>query len=470
MIDAPCVVADDDATRRIAEFAVSFPATQLPPDIVQKARTQLLDGIAVALAAVDAEGIPALRAAAAEWAGAPQAGIMGSALRVPAPTAALVNGAMMHALDFDDTHAAAYIHPGTVIIPSALAAAERAGNISGTDLLGAIAINSEVMTRMGLAFPGSSKSTCGWHFTPLLGHLAAALTAARIAKLSVDRAIDALGIAYHQAAGNMQGLVDGGLTKRVGPGFAAQHGLIAMVLAEAGVTGAKCPLEGRFGLFRQYGGADGDRSVLLDALGTRFESRDIFVKPYPCCALVHPFIDAALTIARSTPIAVEEIAAIHIRCGRGTDLVCQPATSKQRPRNIVDAQFSAYWGVAAALARGSVSTDAYTVQALQAADLRHLSAMVVTEVDPCLSRSRGIDPTELTLTMRDGRQLCSLNYKAQDEAPRPFDVAVNKLRGLPAAADIIEAIATLEYQPNLTRLTSALFRTASNPVGSLPGR
>jgi 2-methylcitrate dehydratase PrpD len=458
MIGAPCLVADDDATRRIAEFAVSFPATQLPPDIVQKVRTQLLDGIAVALAAVDAEGIPALRTAAAEWAGAPQAGIMGSALRVPAPTAALVNGAMMHALDFDDTHAAAYIHPGTVIIPSALAAAERAGNVSGTELLAAVAINSEVMTRIGLAFPGSSKSTCGWHFTPLLGHLAAALTAARIAKLSVDRAIDALGIAYHQAAGNMQGLVDGGLTKRVGPGFAAQHGLIAMLLAEAGVTGAKYTLEGRFGLFRQYGGADGDQSVLLDGLGTRFESRDIFVKPYPCCALVHPFIDAALTIARSTAIAMDEIAAIHIRCGPGTDLVCQPAQSKQQPRTIVDAQFSACWGVAAALARGSVTPDMYTVQALQAADLRHLSAMVVSEVDPRLSRNHGIERTELTLTMRDGRVLRGASHQALGEAPQPFDLAVNKLRG-PAAADIIEAIARLEYQPDLKQLTSALFRT-----------
>jgi 2-methylcitrate dehydratase PrpD len=459
MIDAPPSVADPDATRLIVDFAVSFPTTELPPDVVRNARTQLLDGIAVALAAVDAEGIPALRAAAVEWAGAPQAGIIGSTLRVPAPTAAMVNGAMMHALDFDDTHAAAYIHPGTVIIPSALAAAERAGNVGGTELLAAVAINSEVMTRIGLAFPGSSKSTCGWHFTPLLGHLAAALTAARIAKLSVDRAIDALGIAYHQAAGNMQGLVDGGLTKRIGPGFAAQHGLIAMLLAEAGVTGAKYALEGRFGLFRQYGGADGNRSVLLDALGMRFESRAIFVKPYPCCALVHPFIDAALTIARSTTIAVDEIAAIHIRCGPGTDLVCQPAQSKQQPRTIVDAQFSACWGVAAALARGSVSTDLYTVQALQATDLRHLSAMVVTEVDPRLSRSDGIDPTELTLTLRDGRELRSVSHQGQGEAPRPFDLAVNKLRGLPGAADIIEAIANLECQPDLKQLTSALFRT-----------
>src|SRR5260370_8285383 len=86
----------------------------------------------------------------------------------------------------------------------------------------------------------------------------------------------------------MQGRIDGALTKRLGPGLAAQHGLIGAVLASQGMTGATSSLEGRFGLFRQYGGAEGDFRVLLADLGERFESRDIFGKPYPFCPLAHP--------------------------------------------------------------------------------------------------------------------------------------------------------------------------------------
>jgi len=448
-----------DATRRLVEFALRFPAADLPHDVRLNTRTQLLDGVAVALAAVDAEGISALRSAAAEWGGTPQAGIIGGGQRAPAPTAALINGAMMHALDFDDTHAAAYIHPSAVIIPAALAAADRSGQVSGAELLAAIAVNSEVMTRLGLAFPGASKSTCGWHFTPLLGHLAAALTAARIAGLSIEMGINALGIAYHQTSGNMQGLIDGALTKRLGPGLAAQHGLIGAVLASQGMTGATCSLEGRFGLFRQYGGAEGDFRVLLDDLGERFESRDIFVKPYPCCALAHPFIDAALALTRLEAVASQDIVGIHIRCGKGANLVCQPPESKQRPRNIVDAQFSACWGVAAALARGRVTIDAYTEQALGAADVRRLAAMVVTEVDDRLARAHGVEPAEVTLTLRNGRQLHGASEGARTGlVPEPCEIAANKLQGRAGAAEIIDSVATLEAQPDLERLTSLIFQ------------
>jgi 2-methylcitrate dehydratase PrpD len=450
-----------DVTRRVAEFALSFPGKELPDDVRLNARTQLLDSVAVALAAVDADGISALRAAAAAWGGTPQAGIIGSSLRVPAQTAALINGTMMHALDFDDTHASAYIHPSTVIIPAALAATERAGDANGADFLAAIAVNTEVMTRLGLAFPGARKSTCGWHFTPLLGHLAAALAAARAGKLTVDQGIHALGIAYHQTSGNMQGLVDGALTKRLGAGLAAQNGVIAAELAARGITGSKHSLEGRFGLFRQYGGEDGELRILLDDLGKRFESRDIFVKPYPCCALAHPFIDAALAFPRMLNISPKDIVAIRIRCGNGADLVCQPAQSKQCPTTIVDAQFSAYWGVAAALELGHVSIDAYTEEALASEGLRRLSRMVVIDTDERLARKQGVVPAEIMISLRDGRQFYSASEAAQVASNRPFDVAVSKLQGRAYAAEIIDMVMALEDQPNLDSLAAILFRSVA---------
>jgi 2-methylcitrate dehydratase PrpD len=458
IVPASVRLAERGVTRQAVEFALSFPGAELPEDVRLNAQTRLLDGIAVALAAVDADGLAALRSAATEWGGAPQAGIIGSSLRVPAHTAALINGTMMHALDFDDTHAGAFIHPSTVIIPAALASAERAGGVSGSDFLAAVAVNTEVMTRLGLAFPGANKSTCGWHFTPLLGHLVSALVAARVGRLTVDQGIQALGIAYHQTSGNMQGLVDGALTKRLGAGLAAQHGIVAAVLAERGVTGAKHSLEGRFGLFYQYGGAEGELGILLDDLGKRFESRDIFVKPYPCCALAHPFIDAALAFTRMPGFSSTDLVAIRIRCGKGANLVCHPTQSKQCPTTIVDAQFSAYWGVAAALEHGRVAIDAYTEEALRSERLRILSKMAAIDVDERLTRAQGVEPVEITISLRDGQEFHSASETSLVASKRPFDIAISKLQGQPNAAEIIDAVMSLEQQPNLNQLTAVLFR------------
>jgi 2-methylcitrate dehydratase PrpD len=198
---------------------------------------------------------------------------------------------------------------------------------------------------------------------------------------------------------------------------------------------------------------------LLDGLGERFESRDIFVKPYPCCALAHPFIDAALDLVRDGTVSPDDIVAIDIRRGKGADLVCLPTATKQQPRNVVDAQFSAFWGVAAALGRGRVTLDAYTEQALEAADLRRLSAIATIAVDPLLARKHGVEPAVIVVLLRDGRRLRAAS-EATPTTPQtsPLANAIGKLDGRAGAAEIIDAVMTLEAQPDLRRLTAALFR------------
>jgi 2-methylcitrate dehydratase PrpD len=450
---------DAGATRRLLDFALTTPAEALPPDIRLYARAQLADCVAVALSATEADGMDALRAVARAWGGVGQAGVIGSRRRAPAPIAALINGAMMHALDFDDTHAAAYVHPGAAIVPAAMAAANRRGAVDGEEFLAATALATEVMCRLGLAFPGTEKSTSGWHFTPLLGHLAATLAAARVARLPVEQAAHALGIAYHQTAGNMQGLIDGALTKRIGPGLAAQHAVVSVALAEQGLTGARDVLEGRFGLFRQYGRDAPDAAVLRDGLGERFESRDVFIKPFPCCALVHPFIEAALAMRLDGLLDPQAITAIEARRGPGADLVCEPAANKQHPRNVVDAQFSAGWGVAAALVFGRVGLDAYTPQALRQDELVRLSGLVTTPIDGRLARQAGLEPVELTVTLRDGVQRRAMSGEGQAAAATHWRAAAGKLEHHAFGGEIASLIMAADGF-DLAALGRLIFRPA----------
>jgi 2-methylcitrate dehydratase PrpD len=180
---------------------------------------------------------------------------------------------------------------------------------------------------------------------------------------------------------------------------------------------------------------------------------------------VHPFIEAALALKRAAIFSAEDVVAIHVRCGKGADLVCQPTESKQHPRNLVDAQFSACWGIAAALARGRVAIDAYSEPALQVEELRRLAAMATIEIDERLSRMHEVDAVEISVLLRDGRRLRRASGEERTSSMlKPLEIAIDKLQGRLGATDIIDAVGTLEGQPNLERLTSLLFRqTAQSP-------
>lgn len=445
---------------------MGFPDDDLPADILLAARAQLADTLAVGLAASEADGAAGLRTLAQAWGGGGQAGLIGAPIRVAPPMAALANGAMMHALDFDDTHAEGFVHPGAVVVSTALAAANWRSPVDGAALLGATAIGTEVMCRLGVAFPGPDKAVSGWHFTPLLGTLVSALVAARLGDLSLVQAGHAMGLAYHQTAGNMQGLVDGALAKRLGPGLAAHHGLLSAGLATEGLTGAREVLEGRFGLFRQYGRAEPVQERLLDGLGERFESRAVFIKPYPCCALVHPFIDAALRLREDPAFDPAALVAVEARRGPAAELVCAPEAVKQRPRNVVDAQFSAPWGIAAALVRGSVGLNAYTAAALDDVDLARIAGLVRTPTAPEFARGAGIEPVALTAILSDGRRLQAQAGVGPADPEAQWQIAIRKLQSLPFGTSIAEAVAA-DKGPDLARLAQLLFRPLNLESGGL---
>ena len=273
------------ATAELAAFTAAIALPRLPPEVVARARFLVLDLVGnIVRARHDAESTPALLAAArALGLAAGNAGVFGDCARYTPAGAALLNGALGHCLDFDDTHAAGSLHPGCPVIPAALAAGEMAG-AAGADVLAAIIAGYEVTCRIALALPAGAHYARGFHPTATCGAFGAAAAASRVFGLDAGRGRAAFGIALSQCAGSLQFLANGAWTKRFQVGWAAMSGLSAAALAREGFKGAADAIEGRLGFLRAYAPepeperatagsgalrADGDRGKTLSVLPLR---------------------------------------------------------------------------------------------------------------------------------------------------------------------------------------------------------
>ncbi len=422
-------------------FARNFANTKyedLSLEVVNATKKEILDLLGVALGGISQPGATHVCKLMQEWGGKEESSIVGSSLKVPAPNAAQANATMAHALDFDDVHEAAVMHPGIAAIPVALAVAEAEGNFSGRELITATALGVDMMCRLALATtPGKNPIDLGWHLTSLFGFVGSAATAARIMRLPEERIVDAIGIGYHQCAGNGQCVKDGALTKRLGPGFAIKGGITAALLAKAGVTGSTNSFEGEWGLYQQYMDGDYSREILLDDLGKRFEGVNVVIKPYPCCRGIHPAIDAGLSLAIENGIRSEDIKEIILTVTEAhLSLLCTPEDAKKSPRSPVDAQFSIPWGVASALVGRRVGLDDFTESAITNKSVLDVTWKMRLEVDDSLSKP-GPDPTRVKVLTNNGKVIEKVVHAPLGSLERPmsYEDCANKFRDCAKSLD-----------------------------------
>src|SRR3954469_15876787 len=219
-------------TATLSQFCAGLRLDRLPPDVVHRARFLVLDLVGnIVRARHDAESTDAFVASVrAMGLACGSAGVFGDTARYTPAGAAFLNGALGHSLDFDDTHAAASLHPGAPVIPAALAAGEMAG-ASGAGVVAAIGAGYEVTCRIALALPANEHYDRGFHPTATCGAFGAAAATARVFGLSADDTASAFGIALSQCAGSLQFLANGAWTKRFQVGWAALNGLAAATMA-----------------------------------------------------------------------------------------------------------------------------------------------------------------------------------------------------------------------------------------------
>lgn len=343
-------------SQRLAQFAASTEFSKLPEDVVESARGRILDTLGICIAATQ---LPTSRAAidwVAHQGGIAEATAFGLPDKVPASSAAFVNGVLAHSLDYDDTHLPSVLHPSASTVPAALAAAEASG-ASGKQTITAIAVGIEVAVRLGMAgydreAGNSTFFEHGQHATSITGAMGAAIAAGMLYGLDETGLTDVLGVTASMASGIIESNRTGGTVKRLHCGWAAQSAVSAAQLVARGFTGPPTVLEGRFGFFEAWLHGVYSPDEITSELGTQWSVPGIFFKPYPANHFTHAAIDAALEL-RAEGLSPAEVEYIEIGAATApARTIGEPIAVKRRPETGYMAQFSAPFVVAAALTGG----------------------------------------------------------------------------------------------------------------------
>ncbi len=331
------------ATESLAAFVAGTDFGALPPTVIASTKQRVLDTIGVALAGSTAPGCDAARTTILTEGATGTSTIWASGERAGSRGAAFVNGMHAAALDYDSVYERGSVHPDIVTVPAAWSVAEQVG-ADGKSFLAAVALGNEVACRFGAA----NLENKGWFYTAAHGVFGAAAAAAKLLGLDSDGITNTLGLALSRAGGSQQALLEKSLAKRAQSGFAAEAGVFAAQLAAAGISGPKQAVEGKFGYHTLY--SEGDPTVLVQDLGTHYESLATAIKKYPSCTANHVPIDLLIDLANSNDWVNRDIERVEVALSPfANQLVGGTFNPMENPQ--VSAQFSIHYSAASALLR-----------------------------------------------------------------------------------------------------------------------
>ncbi|MCC6533523.1 MAG: MmgE/PrpD family protein [Burkholderiales bacterium] len=368
----------------LAQFAGRYDYEHIPQPVLERAKLLVLDAVGIALASTRYPFAHHVLTGLSGLAGPGTCSVLGLPHKLPLRDAMVMNGVLVHGLDYDDTHVEAIVHPTASALPCALGMAEHL-DASGRDLLAAYILGVEVVTRIGVAADHGFHDF-GFHPTGIAAHFSCALQAGWLLRLSERALVCAQGLAGSTAAASQQFLDEGAWNKRVHPGWAGLAGVTAAYLAQAGFHGPSEPYEGRFGLFRSHlheRAEHIDYGKIVARLGEVWEVAHTAVKPFPICHFIHACADAALEIRRRHAPDPASIKSVRVLLPRSTlHIVAEPEQEKKRPANEYDAKFSAQYVVATCLLRGRFGLAELLPEALGDAATLALAARVECAADP----------------------------------------------------------------------------------------
>ena len=448
------------ATRRsrvadvITAFSTRLSFRDLPAAAIEAAKRSILDTLAVAVAGTRSRaGQSAINALVARG-GAGAATVMGTPLSAHPSLAALVNGTLAHALDFDDVWAdddgvvAWRGHPSVCVLPAVLAAGEAEGCDGATALL-AYVIGVEIAGKLGTAF-GPKLGRAGFHPTPILGTLAAAAAAARVLDVDRERANAMLGLAATEASGLCRNF--GTDTKPFHAGHAAQGGLQAALLARAGFTANPEAVTDYLKL--HHGPDEADAVAVLETLGTVYDivAPGLSIKKYPCCRFAHLPLDATFMLLERERVAADDVKTLTIRIQPGAD----DALIYKEPRTALEGKFSMEYALAAAILDGRVTLASFTDEMVLRPQIRALMARVRTEYKP--------EPGAEVVIRAHGEYRALATVVRGDPAnPLSWDEILQKcyqcLEGIVATERVdalVDAVTRIEQLSDIRQLTELL--------------
>lgn len=371
---------DEKALAEIyADWAASLKPAAIPKEVRAVAADVLLD---FAGNCVSVRNLDYMRKIVAAWDGQGDCTAFGHARAFDAAGAAVINGTGAHGEDFDDTYEGSPVHAGAPAIPGVLAACERFGR-SGGDALAGIAVAMELMCRMTVVAP-TAIHRAGFHPTAVIGTMGAAAGVAAALGMPGPQIAQALGIAGSMASGIIEYLAEGTWTKRLHPGWAAQSGLKAALLARQGFTGPRTVFEGTHGFFFAFSdpAIPRDFSHLTEGLGADWRMRRIAFKPYACGTMAQPYIDCAIALAKQG-VEATDIAEIHCETGEGiVHRLWDPLAEKHRPSTPYSAKFSIPYLIAVGFLDGAVGLAQFEEARVRDPAVLDIAGKVRYVVDP----------------------------------------------------------------------------------------
>jgi 2-methylcitrate dehydratase PrpD len=393
------------ASRRLADFVAGCSEEQVPEAAKAAAARSLLDAVGVSLAATGlGEGTAAFSDLVRAESGRGRSTLLWDASRLPAAAAAFANGALAHALDFEDAVDGLPVHPNAQVVPAALALAEE-HDATGARLLAGVALGCDVTCRVA-ELAGERMAERGWYPPPIAGAVGATVAGAFLAGLTAEQVVDALSLVVSQttASGEVKNSPDS-LVRGIRDAFPAHAAVRAVQLAGRGVRGFAAPLEGEAGFLATFAGADVDPDRLLDGLGEDFRGTEVSFKAWPSCRGTHAFIDAGLRLrAEAGPDALDSLDAIELVGAPVNRMLAEPLAAKRAPRTAIDAKFSLPFTVALALVDGVVELGSFAPDQLGRPDLLAVAGKVTFRPEPAWDVPARMTSGRLTLRHADGSE------------------------------------------------------------------
>jgi 2-methylcitrate dehydratase PrpD len=409
---------------QVAEWIAEIRYEDLPSDVIESTKLRILDVIGLALAGADTSFGRSTIAAATAMSPPGPSRIFGTGDSIGAPTAAFANAALSQALEYDDTHNESIVHMSSPAVAASLALAGTRP-VTGRELILAIAIANEISCRVGSVSSGQFHRR-GFHPTGLFAPFGIAAGVGTILGLTAEQLAWAAGTAGSCAAGLLECWVDGTQTKFLHSGFAAQSGLMAALLAGAGVTGPPRVFEGRFGLFASHlPDPEVPRNFgrIADGLGSHWESRRSSFKPFPTAHVLHPYVSAILRLRLEHGIRPSDVVRIECPVAEfNVSIVCEPVAEKRAPATQAHCRVCLQYTLAEALYAGSLGRNAYGDAMRLNPEVLALANKVEYVVDPTFpgpGRFKGA----VRVTLADGRVMTEVEEYNRGSAENPMSEA-----------------------------------------------
>ncbi|MFC2009216.1 MmgE/PrpD family protein [Chloroflexota bacterium] len=445
-------------TEKIVDSVLGTQYSHLPQEAIERAKQCVLDCTGVALAACTYPIAAILESYLDEVGGHEQCSVLGLGTRTSTVNAALVNGTLCHALDYDDTHLPALAHPTTTVLPAVLAAAERT-EAGGKEVLLALILGIEVFTRIGgVVNPGHWYR--GFHATGTLGAFGAVSATGKLLNLNREQMVNAFGIAASEAAGLKQNF--GTMTKPFHAGHAAESGVKAALLAKRGFTAAKDAFEGRLGFANVL--TDSRNFAYLEHFGDPWEvaGPGMFFKRSPSCGGTAAAIWALESLIQEHDIRPEQVE----RIDAGTNPAGPEQLIYTEPKNALQAKFSMQFCLALMLTERQTRLADFTDEKVNDPQMVELMKRINLYVDPELTktvpREWGDKTKRVNVKLKNGREYgrtTDFKHLSWGELVEKYEECAGLFLPQDKVRQSIELIGNLDDETSIQRLMQLTART-----------